>query len=396
MIRSLSQLSSTDLYHQRVLVRVDFNVPFHQGSISDDSRIKATLPTLRKLIAAQAKVLVISHLGQPMGPDPTYSLEPVANRLSVLLNQPVSFVSDCMGPQVSQAIQQMRGGDVVVLENLRFYPGESSNDLGFVKELGKHADLFIQDAFGVAHRHHASTAGLPTILPSYAGLLVEKEIEFLDHAIRQPKRPFLAIIGGSKVSSKIGVLQHLLGQVDIMAIGGAMAYTFLAAQGYSVGQSRVETTHLDIATSFLNDAKSASTNIILPIDHGCATSFSEDAHRLEIDTPSIPDGMLGMDIGPQTLHLIQQAIQTAQTILWNGPVGVFEMDSFQSGTMGIAHAMAQSDAVTIVGGGDSSAAIVKAGLAESMTHLSTGGGASLSFLEGKQLPGLAGLELVHG
>jgi len=393
--RSISTLSSSDLYGKRVLVRVDFNVPFHHNTISDDSRIRATIPTIQHLAKAGSKVILLSHLGQPVEPNPSFSLQPVANRLSVLLNQPVTFVPDCVGPTVQDAISRMAPGDIVVLENVRFYPGEVACDPDFVHALSSLGDLFIQDAFGTAHRRHASTAGIPQQLPAYAGLLVEKELSFLDHAIRYPKRPFVAIVGGSKVSSKLGVLEHLLGQVDVLVIGGAMAYTFLASQGHSVGASRVEMGHIEIAKCFLQHAKSSATKVMLPVDHGCAVTFESDAPRITIDQVDIPEGMMGMDIGARSISLIEQTIATAETVLWNGPVGVFEFDAFQDGTMAIARAMAHSDAITIVGGGDSSAAIVKAGLVDAMTHISTGGGASLAFLEGKPLPGLTGLELVH-
>lgn len=394
-IRSLSQLSRSDLHGKRVLVRVDFNVPFHQDTISDDSRIRATIPTIQQLAQSGGKVILLSHLGQPIEANPSFSLEPVAKRLSVLLNQPVLFVPDCVGPTVQDAIGRMQPGDIMVLENVRFYPGEVACDPDFVEALSSLGDLFIQDAFGTAHRHHASTAGILQRLPSYAGYLVEKEIAFLDHAVRYPKRPFVAIVGGSKVSSKLGVLEHLLGQVDVLVIGGAMAYTFLASQGHAVGSSRVEMGQLETAKAFLQHAKSSTTNVLLPVDHGCAITFAADAPRITIDTVDIPDGMMGMDIGPKSITLIEHTIATAETVLWNGPVGVFEFDAFEQGTMAIARAMAHSDAITIVGGGDSSAAIVKAGLVDAMTHLSTGGGASLAFLEGKPLPGLSGLELVH-
>ncbi|NDD66581.1 phosphoglycerate kinase [bacterium] len=394
-IRSISQLSASDLHGKRVLVRVDFNVPFHQDTIADDSRIRATIPTIQHLATSGSKVIVLSHLGQPIEPNPTFSLQPVANRLSVLLNHPVTFVPDCVGPAVHDAIDRMKPGDIMVLENVRFYPGETSCDPSFVEALSSLGELFIQDAFGTAHRAHASTAGIAQHLPSYAGYLVEKEIAFLDHAVRYPKRPFVAIVGGSKVSSKLGVLEHLLGKVDVLVIGGAMAYTFLASQGHSVGSSRVEMGHIETARRFLQHAKSSSTKVLLPVDHGCAVHFDSNTPRIPIDTVDIPDGMMGMDIGLNSIAMIEDTIATAETVLWNGPVGVFEFDAFEQGTMAIARAMAHSDAITIVGGGDSSAAIVKAGLVDAMTHLSTGGGASLAFLEGKPLPGLTGLELVH-
>ncbi|NBV42175.1 phosphoglycerate kinase [bacterium] len=332
-IQSISSLTETELSGKRVVIRVDFNVPMENGAITDDSRIKAALPTLNFLVENGARIVVLSHLGQPKSPDPQFSLRPVAQRLSEILGKPIAFASDCVGQVAADAAGKLENGDILVLENVRFHPEETKNDPEFAKKLAALGELFVQDAFGTAHRAHASTAGIAEYLPAYAGFLIEKEIEFLDHAIKSPKRPFVAIIGGSKVSSKLGILRHLLGKVDVLVIGGAMTYTFFKAQGHNPGKSLCESDKIDEALAFLADAKSSATKVILPVD--------------------------------------QVAVRVAQ-------------------------ALADSDALTIVGGGDSAAAIAKAGLAEDMTHISTGGGASLEFLEGKKLPGIAVLENAHG
>jgi len=391
-IQSISNMTLADLRGQRVLVRVDFNVPMTNGEISDDSRIVASLPTLRFLIENEAKLIVVSHLGQPKTPTPELSLRPVADRLAQHLGRPVQFVSDSVGPEVATAVSKMANGDVILLENVRFYPGETQNDPAYAKQLASVADLFVQDAFGTAHRAHASTAGVADYLPAYAGFLIEKEIEFLDNAVKSPKRPFVAIIGGSKVSGKLGVLRHLLGKVDVLIVGGAMTYTFLKAQGHSVGKSLWEADKIQDALTFLSDAKSSATKVVLPVDHVTVTEFKADAVSTIVDGSELADDQIGLDVGPKTVALIQQEIYSAATVLWNGPLGVFEMDAFAKGTFAVAQALADSDALTIVGGGDSAAAIVKAGLADDMTHISTGGGAALEFLEGKTLPGIAILE----
>ncbi len=389
-------MTTAELEGKRVLVRVDFNVPLENGRISDDSRLEASLPTIQYLIDNHAKVVIISHLGQPKGPTPELSLQPIAERLGVLLGRPVQFVAESVGDLVELAVSKMVNGDVILLENVRFHAGETQNDPGFSQQLASVADLFVQDAFGTAHRAHASTVGVTKYLPSYAGFLIEKEIEFLDGAIKSPKRPFVAIIGGSKVSGKLGILRHLLGKVDVMVIGGAMTYTFLKAQGHSVGKSLWEPEKISEALAFLADAKSSATKVVLPVDHVVVTELKPDAVAVIVDGGDLSDDQMGVDVGPKTVALIEAEIHSAATVLWNGPLGIFEMDAFSIGTFAVAKALALSDALTIVGGGDSAAAIVKAGLADDMTHISTGGGAALEFLEGKTLPGIAALERNNG
>lgn len=391
-IHSLSNMTTAELEGKRVLVRVDFNVPLENGRISDDSRLEASLPTIQFLIDSHAKVILISHLGQPKAPSPELSLQPIAERLSGLLGRPVQFVAESVGELVEAAVSKMANEDVLLLENVRFHVGETQNDPDYSRQLASVADLFVQDAFGTAHRAHASTVGVSKYLPAYAGLLIEKEIEFLDGAIKSPKRPFVAIIGGSKVSGKLGVLRHLLGKVDVMVIGGAMTYTFLKAKGHSVGKSLWEPEKIGEALAFLADAKSSATKVVFPVDHVVVTELKPDAVSMIVDGGDIADNQMGVDVGPKTVALIEGEIYSAATILWNGPLGVVEIDAFSKGTFAVAKALAQSDALTIVGGGDSAAAIVKAGLAGDMTHISTGGGAALEFLEGKTLPGIAALE----
>ncbi len=385
-------MTTAELEGKRVLVRVDFNVPLENGRISDDSRLEASLPTIQFLIDSHAKVILISHLGQPKAPSPELSLQPIAERLSGLLGRPVQFVAESVGELVEAAVSKMANEDVLLLENVRFHVGETQNDPDYSRQLASVADLFVQDAFGTAHRAHASTVGVSKYLPAYAGLLIEKEIEFLDGAIKSPKRPFVAIIGGSKVSGKLGVLRHLLGKVDVMVIGGAMTYTFLKAKGHSVGKSLWEPEKIGEALAFLADAKSSATKVVFPVDHVVVTELKPDAVSMIVDGGDIADNQMGVDVGPKTVALIEGEIYSAATILWNGPLGVVEIDAFSKGTFAVANALAQSDALTIVGGGDSAAAIVKAGLAGDMTHISTGGGAALEFLEGKTLPGIAALE----
>ena len=385
-VRSITDLRPADLAGRRVLVRVDFNVPIHEGSITDDARIVAALPTLHYLLKHQAKVILMSHLGQPKAVTPSLSLAPVALRLEALLQKPVVLASDCVGPAVVAQVAAMAPGTVLLLENVRFHPEETENDPAFAAALAQLGDIFIQDAFGTAHRAHASTAGIAAYIPAYAGFLIQKELTFLDHAIKHPKHPFVAIIGGSKVSSKMGVLTHLLGKVDVLVIGGAMAYTFLQAQGKPVGKSMVERDRMADARAFLQQEAASKTRVILPIDHVVASEVTESA-QTEI-CRDIPADRMGLDIGPETVALIRKEVAHAGTVLWNGPLGVFELTPFSKGTFAVANALAESPAITIVGGGDSGAAIAKAGLTAHMTHISTGGGASLEFLEGLPLPGL--------
>jgi phosphoglycerate kinase len=390
--KSIRDLSDKDLEGKRVFVRVDFNVPFENGYISDDARIKGALPTIQYLIDHKAKVILASHLGQPKGKDIALTLLPIAKRLSELLGQPVPLASDCVGDDVKAIIGALQPGHCVLLENVRFHPGETANDPAFAKQLADLADIFVQDAFGTAHRAHASTAGIAAFIPAYAGFLVEKEINFLDGAIQNPKRPLAAIIGGSKVSSKIGVLKFLLGKVDVLVIGGGMAFTFLKAMGYEIGKSLCENDKLDEASAFLKEAKTTHTKVMLPVDQVVVKEFRADAPYEIVSIDAIPADGIGVDAGPETIRQIQAEVQSAQTVLWNGPLGVFEMPQFSKGTYEVAHILVESPAVTIVGGGDSASAIAKAGLADKMSHISTGGGASLEFLEGKLLPGIAVLE----
>lgn len=388
--RSLSHLSEADVHGKRAFVRVDFNVPLKGGVITDDSRIQAALPTIKWLRERGAKVILGSHLGRPEGQiDPAYSLAPVSKRLSELLNKPVVQATDCIGDSAKHAIASMQNGDVLLLENLRFHVEETNNDINFAKELASLADLYINDAFGTAHRAHASTEGIAHFLPSSAGFLIEKELAFLDNAIRSPKRPLVAIIGGSKVSTKFGVLKHLLGKVDTLIIGGGMTFTFLKAQGHSIGSSLCENDKLDEALAFLEKAKTTSTKVIFPQDHVVADAFKEDAATSLVEGNDLPEGKMGLDVGPKTTELILQEVKNAGTVLWNGPLGVFEMPAFSKGTFAVADALTQTKAITIVGGGDSVAAITQAGVADKISHVSTGGGASLEFLEGRVLPGIA-------
>ncbi len=386
--KSIKSLSGAQLSGVPVLVRVDFNVPFENGVISDDTRIKAALPTLTYLMQHGAKLILMSHLGQPKNKDPKLSLAPVAVRLSELLCKPVVLAPDCVGPEVENRVKKLKNGDVLLLENVRFYAEETANDISFAKALASLGDLFVQDAFGTAHRAHASTAGIAQFLPAYAGLLVEKEIEFLNSVIQKPERPFVAIIGGSKVSSKIDVLKQLLHKVDVLVIGGGMAYTFLKAMGFEIGKSLCENDKLEEASLFLKEAEALHKTVILPDDHVVVKNFDEHASQQVLSTNLFPIDGIGVDIGPVTISRIENVVQSAKTILWNGPLGVFEISSFAKGTFAVAKALAYSSAVTIIGGGDSASAISKVGLSEKMTHISTGGGASLEFLEGKVLPGI--------
>jgi phosphoglycerate kinase len=382
-----------DVKGKRVFVRVDFNVPLENGKITDDTRIQAAVPTIQYLIEQGAKVILASHLGRPKGKvDPTYSLAPATVRLSELLGKPVAMAKDSIGEDVKAEIARMQDGDVLLLENVRFHTGEEKNDPELSKAFAELADVYVNDAFGTAHRAHASTAGIAQYLPAVAGFLMEKEISIMGNALADPERPFTAIIGGAKVSDKISVLENLIDKVDQLIIGGGMANTFLAAQGYKLGKSLVESDKLDLANRLIEKAHKNNVILFLPEDVVVASEFKADAEHKVVDVAEIPDDWMALDIGPKTIETYRLAIVRSQTVIWNGPMGVFEMDAFAVGTNAVAKAVAETDGVTIVGGGDSVAAVEKSGLADRMTHISTGGGASLEFLEGKALPGVEALQ----
>lgn len=375
---------------KRVLVRCDFNVPLDGDKITDETRIIGALPTIKYLIKNNAKVILCSHLGRPKGEfNMKYSLKPVAKRLSELLGQDVVMAEDVIGDSAKAAVAAMKDGDVVLLENVRFHKEEEKNDPEFAKALASLADIYVNDAFGTAHRAHASTAGVADYLPAVCGYLIKKEIEFMGGALENPARPFVAILGGAKVSDKIGVIENLIDKVDALIIGGGMAYTFLKAKGYKIGDSICEDDKLDLAKDLMKKAKEKGVNFLLPVGSIVADKFANDAERKYVPSDAMPDGWMGMDIGGITIEKFTSVIETAKTIIWNGPMGVFEFENFANGTRAIAEAVAKADAVTIIGGGDSVAAVKQMGYADKMSHISTGGGASLEFLEGKVLPGIA-------
>ncbi len=374
--------------NKRALVRVDFNVPLAKGKITDDTRIVAALPTIKYLIAEGAKIILCAHLGRPKGKDQSLSLRSVAARLQQLLGTRVEFVSDCIGQPVERVVEGMNAGEVVLLENVRFYPDEEKNEPAFAKKLAAAGDLFVNDAFGAAHRAHASTEGVTHFLPSVAGLLMEKELNYLGAALANPAKPFVAILGGAKVSDKIKVIENLLPLVDALLIGGGMANTFLVARGLNLGQSLVEADKIETAKALL---EKAGAKIILPVDAVIADKFDASAQSQVVSVDAVPSDWRVLDIGPRTLDLFGQTLNTAKTVVWNGPLGVFEFPAFARGTIEIAKRLAQSGATTIIGGGDSAAAVEQAGVAKKMTHISTGGGAALEYLEGRVLPGVAAL-----
>ena len=378
---------------QRVLVRCDFNVPLQDGKITDENRLVASLPTIKKLIADGGKVILCSHLGKPKGEaKPELSLAPVAVRLSELLGQDVKFAADpeVVGPNAKAAVAAMKDGDVVLLENTRYRIEETKNGEAFSKELASLCDVYVDDAFGTAHRAHCSNVGVTQYVKTAAvGYLMQKEIDFLGNAINNPARPFVAILGGSKVSSKISVINNLLDKVDTLIIGGGMAYTFMKAQGGKIGTSLCEDDYLDYANDMIKKAADKGVKMLIPVDTVTADAFSNDANVKVVDAGQIDDGWMGLDIGPKTRELFANAVKDAKTVVWNGPMGVFEMPNFAAGTVAVAQALADTDAVTIIGGGDSAAAVNQLGFGDKMTHISTGGGASLEFLEGKELPGVA-------
>jgi phosphoglycerate kinase len=401
--KTLASLLSSDLSSKRVLVRVDFNVPLDgQGNITDDTRIRAALPTIQDLTSKGAKVILASHFGRPKGDDyaaratDKFRLTPVAKRLSELLGKTVVKTDDCIGDDVSAKVAALQDGDVLLLENVRFHPGEEKNDPAFAKQLASVADLYVNDAFGTAHRAHASTEGVTHYLrPSVAGFLIEKELQFLQEAIENPQRPLAAIVGGSKVSSKITVIDTLLDKVDKLLIGGGMIFTFYKARGLNVGKSLVEEDKLELATALEAKAKAKGVALLLPTDVVVADNFAPDANAQTVSVENIPDGWMGLDIGPDSVKVFQEALSTCKSVIWNGPMGVFEFDKFAVGTEAIAHTLAEitkTGTTTIIGGGDSVAAVEKVGVADQMSHISTGGGASLELLEGKELPGIAALD----
>ncbi len=395
--KTLANLSSSDLTGKRALVRVDFNVPLdEQGNITDDTRIRAALPTIQDLIQKGAKVILASHFGRPKGVDDKLRLTPVAKRLSELLGQEVIKCDDCIGEEVAAKVGAMQNGQVLLLENVRFHPEEEKNNPEFAQQLAANADVYVNDAFGTAHRAHASTEGVTHYLsPSVAGYLIEKELQYLQSAIENPQRPLAAIIGGSKVSSKIGVIETLLDKCDKLLLGGGMIFTFYKARGLNVGKSLVEEDKLELAKSLEAKAKERGVDLLLPTDVVVADKFAADANAQTVSVENIPSDSMGLDIGPESVKKFQNALGDCKAVIWNGPMGVFEFDKFAVGTEAIAHTLAEltkQGVTTIIGGGDSVAAVEKVGVAEQMSHISTGGGASLELLEGKELPGIAALD----
>ena len=385
-------IEELDLRGKRVLIRVDFNVPLNEkGQITDDQRIVKSLPTLRYAIEKRARVILMSHLGRPDGrPNPQYSLKPVAEKLSGLLNLSVQFANDCIGPEAEKAAQRLQEGEVLLLENLRFHPEEEKNDPKFAQALARLADVYVNDAFGSAHRAHASTEAIAHLLPSAAGFLLSREVEYFEKALKNPDRPFMTILGGAKVSDKIKVISNLLKKTDAILIGGAMAYPFCKVKGHSIGSSKYESGAEPLARQILDQAQQKKVEVVLPVDHVVCQKLEKSALNRVVDE-EIPEGWLAVDVGPKTIRQFQRKFSKAKTILWNGPLGVFEVPPFDRGSREVAELIADLDATTIIGGGDTAAAIRQFGLEEKMSHVSTGGGASLEFLEGKILPGIAAL-----
>ena len=379
-----------DVKGKKVLVRVDFNVPIKEGKVTDDTRIKAAMPTLKYMLDQDASLILFSHLGRPKGgPDPKYSMRPGADHLAGLMGKPVKFVDDCVGPQAEAAAKELKPGEILLLENTRFHPEEEKNDMNLAKQMASLADLYVNDAFGSAHRAHSSTEGVAHFLPAVSGFLMEREIQYLGQAIANPERPFVAILGGAKISDKIGVIKNLLKISDQILIGGGMANTFFKAQGYSIGDSLVEDAALDTAKELL---QSGSSQLRLPVDVVIADKAESDATIKVMPMGPVPDGWKILDVGPETVASYAKVVKDAKTVVWNGPMGMFEVPEFSKGTFGVAQAVAASSAVSIIGGGDSVAAINKSGLESKITHISTGGGASLEMLEGLTLPGVAALQ----
>lgn len=389
---SKKTMNDIDVKGKRVFVRVDFNVPMEDGNITDDTRIRAAIPTIEQLINRGAKVILASHLGRPKGEvKEDMRLTAVGTRLAELLDKPVTKLDESIGTEVENTIGNMQDGEIVLLENVRFHKGEEKNDEELAKQFASLADVYVNDAFGAAHRAHATTEGIAKHIPAVSGLLMEKELDVLGKALSNPERPFTAIIGGAKVKDKIGVIENLLDKVDHLLIGGGLSYTFSKAQGYSIGKSLVEEDKIELAKGFIEKAKEKGVQLHLPVDAVVANEFSKDAETKVVDINEIPDDWMGLDIGPKTASEYADVIKNSKLIIWNGPMGVFEMEPFANGTKSVAEAMAETAAYTVIGGGDSAAAVEKFGVAERMDHISTGGGASLELMEGKELPGIVAL-----
>lgn len=386
-------IEDIDVKGKRVFVRCDFNVPLDEnGNITNDNRIKGALKTIKYLKDHDAKIILASHLGRPKGEvNPKYSLAPVAKRLSELLDCEVKMAKDVIGDDAKRLASELKDGDVMLLENVRFHKEETKNDPAFSKELASMADIFVNDAFGTAHRAHCSTTGIASYIPAVCGYLIQKEIEIMGKALSNPERPFVAILGGAKVSDKIGVINNLIEKVDSIIIGGGMAYTFIGAKGGKIGKSLFEADKVELAKELMAKAEAKGVKLYLPVDTLCGKDFSNDTETKIVETMNIPDDMEGMDIGPKSREVFAEVVKNAKTVVWNGPMGVFEFPTFAEGTLSVATAMAESGAITIIGGGDSAAAVTKLGFGDKMTHISTGGGASLEFLEGIELPGIAAL-----
>lgn len=385
-------IEDIDVSNKKVLVRCDFNVPLKDGVITNDKRIVGALPTIKYLVAHGAKVILCSHLGRPKGEfKPEFSLKPVAVRLSELLGQDVKMATDVVGENAKSLASDLKVGEVMLIENVRYHAEETKNDPSFSKELASMAEIFVNDAFGTAHRAHCSTTGVSDYLPAVCGYLIQKEITFMGGALENPKRPLVAILGGAKVSDKIGVITNLIDKVDTLIIGGGMAYTFMKSLGHSIGDSLLEADKVDLAKEMMKKAEEKGVKFLIPLDNKIGREYKEDTEATTVNSDEIPDGWMGLDIGPATQKFFCDAIQGAKTIIWNGPMGVSEWDNFAAGTIAVANAVAESDSISIIGGGDSVAAVTKLGFSDKMTHISTGGGASLEFLEGKVLPGIAAL-----
>ncbi|WP_423808615.1 phosphoglycerate kinase [Pontibacillus yanchengensis] len=385
-------MQNVDVKGKKVFCRVDFNVPMQDGEVTDDTRIRAAIPTIQYLIEQGAKVILASHLGRPKGEAvEELRLDPVAKRLSNLMDRTVTKTDEAYGSEVDEAISQMESGDVLLLENVRFYPGEEKNDAELAKQFANLADVYVNDAFGAAHRAHASTEGIAHHIPAVAGYLMEKELRVLGNALQDPDRPFTAIIGGAKVKDKIGVIDNLIDKVDNLIIGGGLAYTFVKAQGYEIGKSLLEEDKIETAKEYMKKAEEKGVNFVMPVDVIVGDDFSNDANTQTVDINSIPADWEAMDIGPKSIEKYSDIVKNSKLIIWNGPMGVFELETFANGTKGVAEALGQTEGYTVIGGGDSAAAVEKFGYSDQMDHMSTGGGASLEFMEGKDLPGVVAL-----